>query len=74
MKEKLVIDAFNDSIGRNNYDSGLIVHTDQDSQYSSYNFQNLISKSRAISSMSRRGNPYDNAVMESFYKTLKTEL
>lgn len=74
MKEQLVLDAFIDAKGRNKCDQGLIVHTDQGSQYTSYSFQKLLAQNGAISSMSRKGNPYDNAVMESFYKILKAEL
>ncbi|WP_142363458.1 DDE-type integrase/transposase/recombinase, partial [Streptococcus pneumoniae] len=52
----------------------LIVHTDQGSQYTSSRYQSTLRQVGAQSSMSRKGNPYDNAMMESFYKTLKREL
>ncbi|OTX31450.1 hypothetical protein BK717_22905 [Bacillus thuringiensis serovar malayensis] len=53
---------------------GLIIHTDQGSQYTSSNFQATLKKYGAVSSVSRKGNPHDNALMESFYKTIKREL
>ncbi|MDU8932109.1 hypothetical protein V4HA_02122 [Lactococcus cremoris] len=52
----------------------MIVHTDQGSQYTSSRYQSTLRQVGAQSSMSRKGNPYDNAMMESFYKTLKREL
>ncbi|MCG5026856.1 IS3 family transposase [Anoxybacillus flavithermus] len=54
--------------------TGLIVHTDRGSQYTSRRYQSTLAAHGAILSMSRLGDPYDNAVMESFYKTLKREL
>ena len=53
---------------------GLIIHTDRGSQYTSKRYQNEVREIGGLSSMSRAGNPYDNALMETFYKTLKTEL
>ena len=53
---------------------GLIVHTDQGSQFTGGNFTTLVRSKGAILSNSSKGNPYDNALMESFYKTLKREL
>jgi transposase InsO family protein len=44
---------------------------DQGSQFTSGSFQALLRKYGAVSSIGRRGNPYDNALMESFYKTKK---
>ncbi|EOI53641.1 transposase for insertion sequence element IS904 [Enterococcus gilvus] len=52
----------------------LIIHTDQGSQYTSSAFQKVLRKCEMTSNMSRKGNPYDNALMESFYKTIKREL
>lgn len=52
----------------------VILHTDQGSQYSSYEYQTFLKYYNIIPSMSRRGNCYDNAVAESFFKTLKKEL
>ena len=53
--------------------AGVIVHSDRGSQYASENFRTRLSKFGLIQSMSRRGNCYDNAPMESFFKTYKTE-
>lgn len=52
----------------------VILHSDQGSQYSSYEYQTFLKHHNIIPSMSRRGNCYDNAVAESFFKTLKKEL
>ena len=52
----------------------VILHSDQGSQYSSYEYKQLAKEHNIILSMSRRGNCYDNAVAESFFKTLKKEL
>lgn len=51
----------------------VVLHSDQGSQYSSYEWQSLLKRCNIIPSMSRRGNCYDNAVAESFFKTLKRE-
>ena len=53
---------------------GLVFHSDRGVQYACEPFVALLSRSRAIQSMSGRGNCYDNAVAESFFHTLKTEL
>lgn len=74
MKEKLVIDAFNQAYDKEHPESGLIVHTDQGAQYTGAAFRALIRSKKAIASNSRKGTPYDNAPMESFYRTLKREL
>ncbi|KIP28651.1 integrase core domain protein [Bacillus thuringiensis serovar morrisoni] len=74
MKDTLVIDAFLQGYKKEHPKKGLIIHTDQGSQYTSGNFQTTLKKYGAISSVSRKGNPYDNALMESFYKTIKREL
>lgn len=74
MKEHLVISAFNQAYGKEHPNSGLVVHTDQGNQFTSKNFRILLKYKKAIHSQSRKGNPYDNALMESFYRTLKREL
>jgi transposase InsO family protein len=53
---------------------GLLQHTDRGSQYASDDYQQLLSDHRSCASMSGVGNCYDNAAMESFFHTLKTEL
>ena len=72
--EELVLKAFRNSIVREKDLKGLIIHTDRGSQYTSKRYQNEVREIGVVSSMSGAGNPYDNALMESFYKTLKTEL
>lgn len=53
--------------------AGLIIHSDQGGQYASDVYRQLLGQIRAVPSMSRRGNCYDNATMESFWSTLKAE-
>lgn len=74
MKDSLVVDAFIQAYGKEQPSAGLIVHTDQGSQFTGCNFRSILDKFGAIHSNSRKGNPYDNAVMESFYRTIKREL
>ena len=52
---------------------GLMIHSDRGSQYTSDDFKNSLKASGFIQSMSAKGNCYDNAVMKSFFHTLKTE-
>lgn len=52
----------------------LLFHSDRGSQYASHDFRRALRKARVVSSMSRAGNCYDNAAMESFWSTLKLEL
>ena len=54
--------------------SGKVFHSDQGVQYKSLAFKKLLSKNGIIGSMSRRGNCYDNAFVETFFKSLKSEL
>ena len=58
--------------GKEKPSPGLIIH--QGSEFTSGNFRILLSSHGVVQSNSRKGNPYDNAVMESFYRTLKREL
>jgi transposase InsO family protein len=74
MKTDLVEEAFLQAIFRDPPPPGLIVHSDRGSQYASLRFRNLLEHHKALSSMSARGYCYDNATMESFWATLKTEL
>lgn len=74
IRENLVIDALEQAVGREHPQPGLIFHDDQGTQYTSQGFQKVLAKYGMTQSVSRPGNPYDNAVAESFFKTLKTEL
>jgi transposase InsO family protein len=53
--------------------AGLIHHSDRGVQYASADYVSRLERAEALASMSGRGNPYDNAKVESFFKTLKTE-
>ena len=53
---------------------GLLWHTDRGSQYASESHRDLLAEHHIIQSMSRKGNCWDNAVAESFFHSLKTEL
>jgi putative transposase len=53
--------------------AGLIHHSDRGSQYTSKEYKALLKKHNMVGSMSRKGNPYDNAPMESFFRLLKVE-
>ena len=54
--------------------AGLICHSDRGSRYASADYQALLSQAGAVCSMSRKGNCYDNAPVESFFAPLKREL
>lgn len=74
MNQELVIKAFQNAVRRRKPEEGLIHHSDRGSQFASKAYQNLLKKHNITVSMSRKGNCYDNACMESFFGTLKTEL
>ena len=74
MTAQLVCDAFDMAIQQRKPDEGLLHHSDRGSQYTSHLFQDRLHSAKAIASMSRKGNCYDNAAMESFFGTLKSEL
>lgn len=71
---QLTQDALTMALGRRRPEPGLLHHSDRGSQYACADYRLLMSQNGLTSSMSRRGNPYDNAAMESFIRTLKTEL
>lgn len=71
---KLVLDALRMAVGRREVSAGLIVHSDRGSQYASIAYQQELARNGFVCSMSRKGNCWDNAVAESFFATLKTEL
>ena len=74
MKTSLVNDALLMALQHRNPKQGLLWHTDRGSQYASDDHRKLCSQYGIIQSMSRKGNCWDNAVAESFFHTLKTEL
>jgi len=71
--EDTVIAAFNKAIKNRPITSELMFHSDRGSQYASAEFRKLLASENCIQSMSRKGNCWDNAVAESFFKTIKTE-
>lgn len=71
---KLVIDALDMAVLHRKPGPGLIAHSDRGSQYASFDYRRELEKHGMICSMSRKGDPWDNAVMESFFGSLKTEL
>ena len=70
----LVIKALRMALKRREPAAGLLHHSDQGSPYASQDYQRIITAHRMTGSMSRRGNCYDNAVMESWFSTVKHEL
>ena len=74
MKVSLVNDALNMAIQHRHPSQGLLWHTDRGSQYAAYSHKDLLQKYGIVQSMSRKGNCWDNAVAESFFKTLKSDL
>ena len=74
ISQDLTSAALNDAVQRERPTEGLIHHSDRGRQYASYAYQALLKEYGITASMSRSGNCYDNAYMESFFGTLKTEL
>jgi putative transposase len=70
----LTIKALDMALKRRCPDSGLLHHSDQGSPYASEDYQAILATHGITCSMSRRGNCYDNAVMEAFFSTVKAEL
>jgi len=74
MTKTLVIDALRMAVRHRSPPPGLLHHSDRGSQYASNDYQQMLADHQMVCSMSRKGNCWDNAVMESFYRSLKTEL
>ncbi len=74
MKKGIVINALNKAVTAKNPPGGLIMHSDRGSQYCSKYYRRLLRRYGMLGSMSRKGNCYDNAMMESFWGILKSEL
>jgi len=70
----LTIKALEMALKRRCPEIGLLHHSDQGGTYASEDYQKLLEARGIVCSMSRRGNCYDNAVMESFFSTVKSEL
>ena len=75
MTSRLVVDALEMALVRRpGGSSGLVAHSDRGSQYASEHYRRRLTEERITCSMSRRGNCWDNAPMESFFASLKKEL
>jgi len=74
MRTELPLAALTMAIQRQRPQPGLIHHSDRGSQYASGDYQHALAANGITPSMSRKGNCWDNAPMESFFHTLKTEL
>ena len=69
----LTLKALGMALRRRGPDAGLLHHSDQGCTYASEDYQRMLDASGIACSMSRRGNCYDNAVMESFFSSVKSE-
>lgn len=74
LSHELLADALRKALLKRRPEAGVMFHSDRGTQYASYAFRDLIERHGFIQSMSSSGNCYDNALMESFFHTLKTEL
>lgn len=73
LDRSLAINALADAVQRRRPSPGLIHHSDRGSQYASRDYQQVLTDHGLVASMSRKGNCWDNAPMESFFHSLKTE-
>jgi putative transposase len=74
MRAELACNALQDALGRRKPQQGLMHHSDRGVQYASHHYQGLLRENNILCSMSRKGECYDNAVVESFFGSLKNEL
>jgi putative transposase len=74
MESSLVQAALTQAVRQRQPAAGCVHHTDRGSQYASADYREQVAGARLVASMSRAGNCYDNAAMESFWSRLKTEL
>jgi putative transposase len=74
MESRLVVDALQMALSRSGSGTNLIAHSDRGVQYASDHYQRLLRQHGIRCSMSRKGNCWDNAPMESFFASLKKEL
>ena len=73
MEDELILTALRMALSRRAVQAGLVHHSDRGSQYASNDYTDLLKTNGIDISMSRKGNPWDNAACESFMKTLKYE-
>ena len=69
----LTIATLDQAVKRERPNEGVIFHSDRGVQYAAYDYQDRLREYNMIQSMSRRGNPYDNAAIESFFSTMKKD-
>jgi putative transposase len=74
MREGLILDALTMAVGRRDVADGLLLHSDRGVQYRGNEYQQTLADLGMVASMSRKGNCWDNAVMEAFFARLKVEL
>jgi len=74
LRAELVVDALGMALTKRRPKPGLVHHSDRGSQYTSLAFGKTIEQAGVLPSMGRRGDAFDNAVAESFFATLETEL
>lgn len=74
MEETLVVHALDQALQQRDLSGQLIHHSDRGTQYTGHAYQRLLAEHDIVCSMSRRGNCWDNACVESFFSTLKREL
>jgi transposase InsO family protein len=74
LKLDLAAEALRSALAARNPAPGLVHHSDRGSQYCSVDYQALLRRRGILISMSGRGNCYDNSMVETFFKTIKTEL
>lgn len=74
MRAELVRESFMMAIKSRDVGPGLVVHSDQGVQYTAGNYRSVVDIFKFVQSMSRRGNCYDNAYVESFFSQMKKEL
>jgi putative transposase len=74
MKKDLAISALQKAISIRQPEPGLIQHSDRGSQYASYDYRKALKAHGILASMSGKGNCYDNAMVETVFKTIKSEL
>ena len=74
MREGLILEAFNMAVSCRDIEKSVLLHSDRGVQYRGHEYQHALKEKGILCSMSRKGNCWDNAVMESFFGRLKVEL
>ena len=70
---RLALQALQRALGKRRPENGLMIHSDRGSQFASFEYQGYLQERGYVASMNQQGTCYDNAVMESFFHTLKME-